>query len=1440
MSRTRNFFRSLFAPTRRVPMASGRLRRKLSLQPLEARDVPATFTVASLGAYGFGSGLSGDLRYCVDAANSTLGADTINFNLPSGGTITLGSPLSITGSLQIDGPAAQNITISGNNVTRLFNTVGANLATVSFSRLTLTGGHVNTTGSSDQVGGAVQADNQTLNFTDCILTGNYGGYDGGAIAFRTTSLGRLNLLRCSLTGNSASQHGGAIAFTDGGGATIDSSTFSGNTAGGGGGLSFHHTIATAVIRNSTFAKNTAESGGAIQLYYSTGTLVVQNSTIADNTATSGWGGGIEDFNTADDNVISLESSIVARNDCLVSNRDDLSTECLVTAKFSAIGTNAGAGAYQADATTWALEGQNLKLGPLADNGGPVLTMLPGIGSPLRDNGSNPAGLTTDQCGQPRAFNARADIGAVERPTFVVSNDADAGAGSLRQQVLDANAVPGANTITFDANAFATTDKTITLTSGEIAITEDISITGPGATAATVSGNNVSRIFNTSTAPFGDFFFSGLTLTGGKSTDVGGAVFAAGQDLRFGDCVITGNNAAADGGAIAFAASSTAGLTLSRCSVTGNAAGSVGSDGGAIYFFNGGGFTINDSTISGNKASGGGGGGIYFFGTATTAVIRDSTFANNSAARGGAIELMNFSGTLVVQYTTITGNTATSGSGGGIERHSGTGNISLDSTIVAANVATANANEDLFTTGNVTANLCAIGTINGVSAISADDTTYQLLGRDFKLGPLANYGGAMQTIPLLPGSPAINQGASTWIVDQRGQPRNAAGGVDIGAFESQGFTLAVQSGSPQNSWVNVAFANPLVATVTAVNAMEPVDGGMVTFTAPVSGASATPQTQNVIVNAGVASSGTLTANGSVGPYNVTATVGGSSVNFALANFIETPSLVVTTDLDVVANDNLTSLREAINYANSHAGADTISFGSLFNSGAMITLGGTQLPTLTDKSGATTIAGPGASMLIINGNKLSRVFEIATGATASIGGVAITGGKTAGFGGGVFNQGTLTVFNSTLSLNSSTSGGGGIANDGKLSVTNSTLSGNSGNGGGIFSTGGLTVNDSTLSGNTGNNGGAFNCSGTATLTGLTLSGNSAVNGGGIACAGPLTLNNSTLSGNSASGNGGGIVNVYYGVLTLNNTTLSGNSANAGGGISNTDGGAVTVTNTLFAANKAAAGKDVNGAAKVNFSLLSDTAGIAFMSGSASNIINATPLLGTLGNYGGPTQTIPLLPGSLAINAGTATGAPATDQRGRSRFGNVDIGAFEVQPGAKVTSVVVGDGTAQRSMVNQLTVTFDSPATFVGASTAAFTLTRQSDSKAVNLAVAMDPTNKIATLTFTGGAVDNKSLADGRYTLTVLAGQVSADGLDGNGDGTPGDNYLLVGNTSASPRLFRYFGDANGDGAVAANDFVGFRGAFGAVLNSSNAFFDFDGDGAISASDFVQFKQRYNTSI
>src|SRR5262249_5071622 len=185
---------------------------------------------------------------------------------------------------------------------------------------------------------------------------------------------------------------------------------------------------------------------------------------------------------------------------------------------------------------------------------------------------------------------------------------------------------------------------------------------------------------------------------------------------------------------------------------------------------------------------------------------------------------------------------------------------------------------------------------------------------------------------------------------------------------------------------------------------------------------------------------------------------------------------------------------------------------------------------------------------------------------------------------------------------------------------------------------------------------------------------------------------------------------------------------------------------------------------------------------------------------------------------------------------------------TNVVVGDGTAQRSLVTQIRVAFDQHVTLPANAADAFRLTRQGDGAAVNLTAAVDDigAGTVVTLTFTGGAVDpsllnNPSLADGRYPLTVAAGQVGGPNgaLDGDGDGAAGGDFVLAGDPAANG-LFRLFGDADGNGVVDALDLFRFRQAFGTTTFLTLSPFDFDGSGTVDALDLFRFRTRFGTGV
>ena len=180
-------------------------------------------------------------------------------------------------------------------------------------------------------------------------------------------------------------------------------------------------------------------------------------------------------------------------------------------------------------------------------------------------------------------------------------------------------------------------------------------------------------------------------------------------------------------------------------------------------------------------------------------------------------------------------------------------------------------------------------LNGASANNLSDDpscgASFTVSNKLLLGSLGDYGGDTPTVPLLPGSSALGAGATCEATDQRGVTRPQGTACDVGAFESQGFLLAVRSGNNQTTAVNTAFPIPLGVTVTS-SFNEPVDGGLVVFTVPDGtigpSASLAPST-TIAVASGIASV-SATANALFGPYSVTAnTVGAAApATFSLAN------------------------------------------------------------------------------------------------------------------------------------------------------------------------------------------------------------------------------------------------------------------------------------------------------------------------------------------------------------------------------------------------------------------------------------------------------------------------------------------------------------------------------------------------------------------------------
>jgi parallel beta-helix repeat protein len=492
----------------------------------------------------------------------------------------------------------------------------------------------------------------------------------------------------------------------------------------GGGIANDGTL---TVTSSTISDNSAGgSGGGI---FNDGTLAVFSSTISGNRTV--YGGGIFNHSLG---TLNLASSIVA------GNRQNG-------------GNVAGSGSVT---STNSLTSSDPMLAPLADNGGPTETMALLPGSPAIDAGG-PTCPAADQRGVARPQGPDCDIGAFEFAPFAVTNTADSGPGSLRQAILSANATVDPNTITFAAGVTGT----ITLASALPAITNNLTIIGPGADVLAISGNNLYRVFEIADGT--TVALDGLTISNGRSpmSQNGGGILNNGT-LTITASTVSGNQTHfGHGGGIR----NNGTLAISTSTLSNNTAvmsdALAGGLGGGIH--NGGALVISNSTLSGNVAQDNGGGirNVY----AGEVTIDNSTFSGNSARFGGGIVNAG-NGTLILSNSTLTANSTgfgfVFGSGGGIWNQDGS-TLTLTSTIVAGN--------------------SAVSSSPDIAGTITNDGGHNLVGGDPKLGPLQSNGGPTQTHTLIFGSPAIDTGGDTCPeFDQRGIARPQGSACDIGAVE----------------------------------------------------------------------------------------------------------------------------------------------------------------------------------------------------------------------------------------------------------------------------------------------------------------------------------------------------------------------------------------------------------------------------------------------------------------------------------------------------------------------------------------------------------------------------------------------------------------------------------------------------------------------------------
>ena len=644
-------------------------------------------------------------------------------------------------------------------------------------------------------------------------------------------------------------------------------------------------------------------------------------------------------------------------------------------------------------------------------------------------------------------------------------------------------------------------------------------------------------------------------------------------------------------------------------------------------------TLTNVTFSGNSA-GRGGGLLTFNGNSPeynrSPILTNVTFNNNSASQGGGME--NAGGDTILTNVTFNDNSATWGggifnwhnptltnvtfsgnSGMGGDMYNISGIPQIRNTIFWDNTSTIynNPKSSPIISDSIIQGGCPTGSI-----------CTNIINANPKFGTLGNYGGFTQTIPLLGGSSAINAGNATYCPthDQRGVAR--FGVCDIGSYEYEYNYTGIYYAKPESSgtgdcqsWENACTLQTALNTVINGDEIWVVAGTHKPTTTDLDPRTATFQLgYGVGVYGGFLGTETTRAE-----RNSTTNVTTLSGEIGIAG-IGDNSYHVVTGATGATLDGFT-----VTAGNANGAAPNNGGGGMYNNSSS--------PMLMDITFSGNLAldyGGG----VYNTSDSNPTFAY----------VAISGNLAYWQGGGMYNDSSSpTLMNVTFFDNSAENDGGG----GMFNGTGSNP---------ILTNVVFNHNWSFWDG-----GGMYNNMGTSpTLNNVTFNNNATEESGGgmVNFSSSPTITNVTFSGNSAW-HGGGMSNWFGSSPVLTNVTFNGNSANSGGGVHNNDSNP-QIRNAIVWGNTATTdGPQIYnevGGSNLSNSVVQDECPAG---STCTNIISADPDLGTLGNYGGFTQTIPLLAGSSAIDAGNDDVCPDTDQRGvaRPQGSHCDIGAFEL---------------------------------------------------------------------------------------------------------------------------------------------------------------------------------------
>ncbi|MCA9110134.1 MAG: hypothetical protein KDA52_09320 [Planctomycetaceae bacterium] len=865
---------------------------------------------------------------------------------------------------------------------------------------------------------------------------------------------------------------------------------------------------------------------------------------------------------------------------------------------------------------------------------------------------------------------------------IATETADGGGLSLREAILLANANGGTagsqgeddgDSIRFDSSL---SNATISLTGGQLTITDDIDIAGtadglPIVLNLTIDAQNTSRIFDinvgNSDGSVDAVDLSVLDLINGMADNGGAVRIADGDEVSFSLLNIL-NNTATDSGGGVFNGDGM--LSIANTVISGNEAqGNAATDGGGGLYNNGGtviigtsGSNVLPADINGNQATGTSGSGGGIFSDGGTLTINDGSFLfpdNNQAI--------------------ISGNTANR-AGGGIEV--------TDTTV---------------TLNNVLLNGNSAGVDIGAGATAAPGNGGGLHVSGAAMVTIVD-GEVNENLAAAEGGGLWNQAGATMVIDDgttimsnvasgnADANSNGNGAADLqgggGIFNNGGVLNVLNTNSPVTISNNIADGDSATGTggsgggIMSIGDMVTIDGATISMNEAIRAGGGIEIITGTLMLTDVAldmndvsTSGNLAnvAPGNGGGLHITAdavvTIDGGSASNNLAAAEGGGLWNSTTGTLTVQNGTVVDNNTASGTGSDQGGGGIFNNGDGSSAGGTLIIDGTLAPVEITNNSADMGSGSGGGIqtlggtatiinALIQGNDAQRAgggleiedsaSVIITDSTIDMNDVAI--GANPGNGGGIHvgPASNITVNTSTFTNNTASEGGGlWVGGGSTLNVYQSTVgemgspNDATGDGGGIYNTGGamLFVDQSTIAYNTADNGGGI--------------------GQGI--SGSSTLTNSTISNNAADTDGGGIF-TDANVFDLDSVTVFANTAaNTGDGIE-IEGGNVNIVNSI-----------IGGTDSIN------TDGGAFT--DTDSIVeedDGDPMLGALADNGGPTFTHLPLPGSPAIDAGD-TGLDV-DQRGFDRpLGSQDdIGAVE----AFGPAIIIDNGDPGFSVVGQWT--------------------------------------------------------------------------------------------------------------------------------------------------------------